>query len=215
MSDTFVVGFLIYPNVTMLDFVGPAQILSQIPGAQVEIVWKDISPVTTDAQLTVTPTSNFSDCPQLDLICIPGGTGQAGIMEDEEVLAFVRSQGEKARYVTSVCSGSLLLAKAGLLNGYKATSHWIWTDDLAKLGAIPTSERVVIDRNRITGAGVTAGIDFALTVVSELLGPEVAMGMQLAIEYDPNPPFNCGSPRSAPAELTESIREGMRGLLTV
>jgi len=215
MSSELSIGFVIYPGVTALDFVGPAQVLSQAPGMKVDILWKDLSPVLTDSGYSILPTKSFSEIDSLDMICIPGGTGQQGIMDDEDVLTFVRDIGAKARFVGSVCSGSLLLAKVGLLDGYKATSHWAFVDDLAKFGAIPTHERVVIDRNRITGAGVSAGIDFAFTFVAQQLGEDVARMLQLGIEYDPAPPFDCGSPEKAGAEMAEPVRELFKTLINV
>jgi len=153
--------------------------------------------VATGKGWRIEPTTRFAECPPLDVLCVPGGSGQIALMEDEEVLAFLRRQAATARYVTAVCTGSLVLGAAGLLRGYRAASHWMSRDQLALLGATPVDERVVIDRNRITGGGVTAGIDFALTVVAALCGEEAAKRIQLALEYDPQPPFDCGSPEKA------------------
>lgn len=200
------IGFLVYPKVTALDFVGPAQVLSQMPDTQIHIVWKTMAPIETDAGFSVNPTTVLGDAPDLDVICIPGGPGQVDIMGDEEILAFVRAQGEQAKYVTSVCSGSLLLAQAGLMNGYKAGCHWAWRDVLEGFGAIPVAERVVKDRNRMTGGGVTAGIDFGLTLAAEISGEEMAKTIQLILEYDPAPPFDCGSPEKAGPDLERKVR---------
>lgn len=207
MSETFTIGFLIYPGVTALDFVGPSQILSQAPGMSVEIIAKTSDPVLTDSGYSILPTKTCAEVDALDMICIPGGTGQQIVMDDEEVVDFVRQIGSKAQFVSSVCSGSLLLGKAGLLAGYKATSHWAFVDDLARYGAIPTHERVVIDRNRITGAGVSAGIDFAFTFIAKQLGEDIARVLQLGIEYDPAPPFDSGSPEKAGPEITAPVRD--------
>ncbi len=164
--------------------------------------------------MAIQPTTTFNACPELDVICVPGGPGQINLMEDEEVLSFIRTQSKQAKLVTSVCTGSLVLGAAGLLRGYKATTHWASLDQLALLGAEPVSERIVRDRNRITGAGVTAGIDFALNVVSEIYGSDIAQNIQLHMEYDPAPPFTCGSPRSASEEqLKKKHRNRPRHLL--
>ncbi len=196
------IGFLIYPKMTVLDFVGPAQVLSQIPDVHIHTIWKTEDPVMTDAQFSVNPSTTFKEAPDLDIICIPGGPGQGAIMDDEEVLNFVARQGAQAKYVTSVCTGSLLLAKAGLLDGYKAGCHWNWRDQLKDYGVEPVAERVVTDRNRITGGGVTAGIDFGLTLAAELVGVDMAKALQLALEYNPTPPFDTGTPEKAGEELT-------------
>lgn len=159
--------------------------------------------------MAITPTTTFAHCPRLDVICIPGGPGQINLMEDDEVLSFIRTQSEQVKLITSVCTGSLVLGAAGLLDGYRATTHWASLDQLALLGAEPVSERVVHDRNRITGAGVTSGIDFALSVVSEMFGRDIAQTIQLQMEYDPAPPFTCGSPHRASDELLKKAREQM------
>ncbi|MEP3889449.1 MAG: DJ-1/PfpI family protein [Hellea sp.] len=191
------IGFLIFTNLTPLDFVGPCQVLSQIPGAEIFVFAQSLDPIKTDAGFAVLPTHNLKNPPQMDVICVPGGPGQKAIMSDDEILNFLRIQGNNAKYVTSVCTGSLLLAKAGLLSGYKAGCHWVWRDQLKQFGATPVAERVVVDRNRLTGGGVTAGIDFGLTLAAELTSPRVAKIIQLALEYDPAPPFDVGSPEKA------------------
>jgi cyclohexyl-isocyanide hydratase len=160
------------------------------------------------------PTTTFEDCPQLDLICVPGGAGQVALMTDEETLDFLRKQAAGAKYVTSVCTGSLVLGAAGLLKGYKSACHWAWREFLPAFGATPVNARVVKDRNRISGGGVTAGIDFALTVVAEEWGEDVAKQMQLGFEYDPQPPFDCGSPERAGPELTALAKQRLQGLLS-
>lgn len=207
MPAALQIGFLVFPKVTQLDLTGPLQVLSRVPGAQVHLIWKRIEPVRSDAVLTLTPTITYADCPQLDVICVPGGAGADDLLGDDETLAFLRTQAVHARYVTAVCTGSLVLGAAGLLQGYRATTHWSAMPHLARFGAEPTSTRVCIDRNRVTGGGVTAGIDFALTLASELADPAVAQAIQLVLEYDPAPPFAAGSPASAPPEILARVRE--------
>lgn len=198
MTDTpFQIGFVLFDHLTQLDFTGPLQVLSRLPGAQIHLLAKTLAPVTTDGVLTIPPTLSFADCPQLDLICVPGGFGVDDAMQDAELVDFVRRQGASARYVTSVCTGAFILGAAGLLKSRRATTHWAYHDALADTGAIPVQARVVRDGNLITGGGVTAGIDFALTVMAELAGEETARAVQLLIEYDPAPPFQSGSPGTA------------------
>jgi cyclohexyl-isocyanide hydratase len=207
MAAPLQIGFIIFPRVTQLDFTGPLQVFSGLPGARVHLVWKRIEPVPTDSVMTLTPTMAFADCPQLDVICVPGGAGTDDMVNDEEMLAFLNKQAEGAKYVTSVCTGSLVLGAAGLLKGYRAATHWAAMDYLPAYGATPTKTRVCTDRNRITGGGVTAGIDFALTLVSMLVDRKMAETLQLGIEYNPAPPFNSGSPDTAPAEVLASANE--------
>jgi cyclohexyl-isocyanide hydratase len=213
MAEPVQIGILLYPNVTQLDATGPAQVLSRVPGAKLHMIWKTLDPVPTDAGFSIVPTTTFADCPQLDVICVPGGGGQVEVMVDAEALDFLRKQAAGARYVTSVCTGSLILGAAGLLKGYKSACHWAWRDMLKDFGATPVAERVVRDRNRISGGGVTAGIDFGLTVAAELAGDEVAKSIQLVLEYDPQPPFDSGSPEKAGAERVKRIRERLAHLL--
>ena len=203
------IGILIFPNVTQLDATGPAQVLCRVPGATLHMVWKTLEPVKTDAGFSIVPTTTFKDCPPLDVICIPGGAGQIDLMNDAETLAFVAKQGAAAKYVTSVCTGSLVLGAAGLLKGYKSACHWASRDLLSAFGAIPVAERVVHDRNRFSGGGVTAGIDFGLTLLAEIAGEDVAKSVQLGLEYDPQPPFQSGSPEKAGAERTALVRTAM------
>ncbi len=200
------IGFLIYPDVTQLDATGPAQILSRVPGAVIHMIWKTLDPVATDAGFSILPTDTFANCPDLDVICVPGGPGQLPLMGDEEVLGFLKRQGEQARYVTSVCSGSLLCGAAGLMKGYKATCHWAFREMLPAFGAEPVAERIVKDRNRISGGGVTAGIDFGLALAAELADEETAKTIQLLVEYDPQPPFDAGTPEKAGPELAAKVR---------
>src|SRR5262252_755526 len=207
MAEPLQIGILLYPNVTQLDATGPAQVLSRVPGARLHMIWKTLDPVPTDAGFSIVPTTRFADCPQLDVLCVPGGGGQVELMGDEETLAFLRKQAEGARYVTSVCTGSLVLGAAGLLKGYRAVTHWSAMEALALFGATPTQTRVCVDRNRVTGGGVTAGIDFALTLVSILVDRTTAEAIQLRLEYNPAPPFNAGSPETAPAEVLALMKE--------
>ena len=207
MSAPLQIGLVLFPKVTQLDFTGPLQVFSSIPGAKLHLIWKRIEPVASDSVLTVTPTTTFADCPQLDVICVPGGMGTDDMVNDEEMLDFLRRQAEGAKYVTSVCTGSLVLGAAGLLKGYRATTHWSAMDCLAPFGATPTNARVCVDRNRVTGGGVTAGIDFALTLVSEMIDRRTAEAIQLRLEYNPAPPFQAGLPETAPAEILALMRD--------
>jgi cyclohexyl-isocyanide hydratase len=207
MSAPLQIGLLIFPNVTQLDLTGPVQVFSGVPGAKLHLIWKRIEPVSSDSVLVLTPTTTFADCPQLDVICVPGGFGVDDMVNDEEMLQFLRDQAKGAKYVTSVCTGSLVLGAAGLLRGYRAATHWTAMENLSAFGATPTKTRVCIDRNRVTGGGVTAGIDFALTLVAMLLDEKTAQAIQLRLEYNPAPPFNAGSPDTAPAEVVALIND--------
>jgi len=207
MSAPLQIGLVIFPKLTQLDLTGPVQVFSAVPGAKVHLIWKRIEPVPSDSVLTLTPTVTFADCPQLDVICVPGGAGINDMVNDEEMLDFLRQQATGAKYVTSVCTGSLVLGAAGLLKGYRAATHWTAIDFLPAFGAIPAKTRVCVDRNRVTGGGVTAGIDFALTLVSLMVSREVAETIQLGMEYNPAPPFNSGSPDTAPPEVVALLKE--------
>jgi cyclohexyl-isocyanide hydratase len=200
------IGLLLFPNLTQLDATGPYEVFARIPGARIHLAAKAATPVASDQGLAIVPTATLDDTPPLDVVCVPGGVGVNTLLEDDEVLAFLRRQAEGARFVTSVCTGALALGAAGLLRGYHATTHWMALEFLRAFGAEPVAERVVVDRNRITGAGVTAGIDFALTITRWLVGEEWARAIQLQIEYDPAPPFDSGSPRSADPALVARVR---------
>jgi cyclohexyl-isocyanide hydratase len=200
------IGMLLYPGFTQLDLTGPFEVLHMVPGAQLHLVWKSLEPVEADSHLAVLPTTTFEGCPALDVLFVPGGRGQMALMRDEETLGFLRAQGRSARYVTSVCTGALLLGAAGLLEGYEAATHWAFMDLLPNYGARPVRRRVVVDRNRITGGGVTAGIDFGLRLAAELAGENVAKAIQLGLEYDPEPPFRSGHPDLAEPSLVERVR---------
>jgi cyclohexyl-isocyanide hydratase len=207
MSTPLQIGIVLFPRVTQLDFTGPLQVFSSVPDAKVHLIWKRIEPVSSDSVLTITPTVTLADCPQLDVICVPGGLGTDDMINDEEMLGFLRRQSEGAKYITSVCTGSLVLGAAGLLKGYRAATHWTAMDFLTAFGATPTRTRVCVDRNRVTGGGVTAGIDFALTLVSLLVDRRTAEAIQLRLEYNPAPPFNAGSPDTAPPEVLASMKD--------
>jgi cyclohexyl-isocyanide hydratase len=207
------IGLLLFPDLTQLDLTGPYEVFARLPGASVHLIWKSLAPVACDRGLRLLPNTTFADCPQLDLICVPGGPGQIALMDDEETLDFLRRQAEGAKWITSVCTGSLVLGAAGLLKGYRATTHWASHDQLAALGAIPVQERWVIDRNRISGGGVTAGIDFALALVAQMAGEAAAKAIQLSIEYDPAPPFHAGSPEDAGPAVVERLMPAMAPML--
>lgn len=213
MNRPLQIGLLLFPDVTQLDLTGPWEVFARTPGVECHLIWKDLQPVRSDRGLSILPTTTFADCPPLDVICVPGGPGQIALMSDDVTLNFLRQQADQAKWVTSVCTGSLVLGAAGLLKGYRATSHWSSIDQLALLGAEPVSERVVRDRNRISGAGVTSGIDFALTLVAEIAGDAVAKAVQLQMEYDPEPPFTSGSPHTAPPQEMEQARAKMAEFL--
>jgi cyclohexyl-isocyanide hydratase len=206
------IGMLIFPQLTQLDMTGPYEVLARLPNTKVLLVAHTMAPVTTDRGMQIVPSTTIAECPQLDLVMVPGGPGQQQLMEDAVVIEFLQRQARGAKYVTSVCTGSLVLGAAGLLKGKRATSHWAAIDHLKLLGAIPVSEKVVIDGNVITGAGVTSGIDFALTVAATLEGEEAARSIQLQIEYDPAPPFNSGSPTTASPATVQAIRSRLEAL---
>ena len=203
---TFHIGLLLFPDLTQLDLTGPFEVFTKFPEAKVHLVWKTLDPIMAGGGMTITPTMTFADCPALDLICVPGGSGVNALLNDVDVLAFVKRQASGARYVTSVCTGALVLGAAGLLQGKRATTHWMSRDMLAAFGATPVVERVVIDGNTITGACVTAGIDFALVVAGQAFGEETAKSIQLNIEYDPHPPFDAGTPERAGEALAARLR---------
>lgn len=201
------IGLLLFPRMTQLDLTGPFEVFAKMPGAEVLLLWKTLQPVEAETGLRMLPHATLRDCPRLDVVCVPGGPGVAALMEDDEVLDWLRAQAGTARYVSSVCTGALVLGAAGLLRGKRATTHWASHDLLAELGAIPTKRRVVRDGNLFTGGGVTAGIDFALTMVAEIAGPETAQSIQLQIEYAPAPPFDAGSPETASPSVLSAVRQ--------
>ena len=199
------IGIVFFPGMTQLDVTGPFEVLARLPNVRMHLLWKRIEPIKIDVGLIVVPTTTFDACPALDVLCIGGGPGRNAVMDDLETLEFIARVGATARYVTSVCAGSLILAAAGLLKGYRSTCHWLSRDQLALMGAIPVDARVVIDRNRISGGGVTAGIDFGFQLAAELCGEDVACRLQLMLEYDPKPPFDV-TVHNAPSGLIEGVR---------
>jgi cyclohexyl-isocyanide hydratase len=205
--QTLNIGFVIFPNLTQLDFTGPLQVLSRVPGSAMHIIAKSAAPVPSDCGLSLVPTHTFATTPQLDLICVPGGFGVVEAIRDPQTVEFVRSQAKGARYVTSVCTGAFVLGAAGLLKGRRATTHWAYTDLLPLVGATHQKARVVRDGNLVTAGGVTSGIDFGLSIAAELAGEDIAQGIQLMIEYDPDPPFDAGHPDRA----RESVKAKQSG----
>ncbi|WP_233999665.1 DJ-1/PfpI family protein [Erythrobacter sp. CCH5-A1] len=195
------VAFLPFAGMTQLDMTGPAQFLSRLPGASVHYVAGSRDPLPTDAGFAILPTATYAEVPAPDIVCVPGGIGVADVMNDDAAMAWLARAGSTATWVTSVCTGALILGAAGLLKGYKATTHWAWHHHLALFGAEPVHARTVVDRNRVTGGGVTAGIDFALVLMAAVAGEEYAKAVQLGLEYDPAPPFDAGSPEKAGPEL--------------
>ncbi|MEM7724986.1 MAG: DJ-1/PfpI family protein [Cyanobacteria bacterium P01_A01_bin.45] len=207
-STKFHIGLILYPGMTQLDMTAPHQVFALLPGTCIHLLWKNLDAVTSNEGMKILPTTTFSDCPQLDVICVPGGgMGQVEVMTDREVIEFLQQQSKKAKYITSVCTGSLILAAAGLLQGYKAACHWAFRDYLAQLGVEVSTQRVVQDRDRITGGGITAGIDFALVIATELYGEETAKMIQLLLEYNPAPPFSSGSPEIADVATLEQVKD--------
>jgi cyclohexyl-isocyanide hydratase len=206
------IGLLAFPAMTQLDLTGPLQVFASLPGAKTHVLGKTLDPIKTHGGLTLVPDTTLADCPKLDVICVPGGAGVLDLMDDEVVLSFLRTRAAEATFVGSICTGSLVLGAAGLLRGKKATTHWAWMDLLEPLGAIPTKGRVVRDGKFMTGGGVTAGIDFALTMVAEIAGRDVAESIQLGIEYAPAPPFDSGHPDTARPEILAAVRARMAGL---
>jgi len=200
------IGMLLYPGFTMLDLVGPLTVFSM--HSKIHLLWKSLEPVASDSgDIKMLPTTVLRDCPaKLDVLIVPGGFGTFEAMKDSELIEFLKQAAREARYITSVCSGSLILGAAGLLQGFQATSHWALHGMLSQFGAAPVKARVVADRNRFTGGGVTAGIDFGLTLLAELRGADAAKETQLAMEYDPQPPFDAGSPDTAGPEIVQAVR---------
>lgn len=212
-SEPIQIGMVLFPELTQLDLTGPFEVFARLPNAEVHLIWKDLQPVRSDIGLHILPTTTFADAPALDVICIPGGPGMNALLNDDAVLDFVAAQGQDAKYVTSVCTGALVLGAAGLLDGYRAATHWASMSFLEDFGATPVDERVCVDRNRITGGGVTAGIDFGLAVAAALSDKITAQRIQLYMEYSPAPPFDSGSPKTAPAEVVDAFRSLAKPML--
>lgn len=207
---TLHIGLLVFPRVQQLDLTGPYEVFASTPGVTVHLIWKDLEALHASTGLQLRPTQTFANCPPLDVLCIPGGQGIDPLLEDQQTLAFIRKQARTVKYLTSVCTGALVLGAAGLLKGKRATTHWASHELLESFGAIAVHERVVRDGNLMTGGGVTAGIDFALTLVCELFGEVQAQSVQLQLEYAPAPPFNAGHPSTAPAEVRALASERLR-----
>ncbi|HEV7232673.1 MAG TPA: DJ-1/PfpI family protein [Sphingorhabdus sp.] len=199
--------FILFDNVTQLDFSGPVQFLSRLPGAQIYVVSKDGGAVTTDSGFSILPKASFADCAQADIICVPGGHGVREAIADPVLVDFVRKQAKGAKWVTSVCTGSFILGAAGLLESKRATTHWAYTHLLPLFGATHEAARVVRDGNLVTAGGVTSGIDFALELMAMISGEDVARTVQLALEYNPAPPFNSGTPDTAPEQILFNLRQ--------
>ncbi|USU03738.1 DJ-1/PfpI family protein [Sphingomonadaceae bacterium OTU29MARTA1] len=213
MTEPLRVAFLLFPNVTQLDLTGPVQVLSRLGDARLDLVWKTLEPVPTDAGFSILPTATLAEIPRADILCVPGGFGVNGVIADDAVMDWVGAIGREAAWVTSVCTGSLILGAAGLLDGYRAGCHWSQRHMLPLFGAEPVAERVVIDRNRVTGGGVTAGIDFALRLTAILRGEDHARSVQLSFEYDPQPPFDSGSPERAGPDIVAAVQRRTRALV--
>jgi cyclohexyl-isocyanide hydratase len=205
MTEPFHIVFALYPDLTQLDFTGPFEVLWRLPGSRVTVASRQGGELTSDSGLTFAGLTKLEDIPSCDLFCVPGGSGLTAALLDEEFMNEVRRLGQSARYLTSVCAGSLILAAAGLIEGKRAACHWAWRELLGENGVTADERRVVRDGQLITGGGVTAGIDFALTVVGELAGAEVAQAIQLAIEYAPMPPFDAGRPETAPPAVLRQV----------
>jgi len=206
------IGLLCFPAIQQLDLTAPYEVFAALPEARMHLIWKDVSPVTSATGLVLTPTTTLTECPPLDVLCVPGGAGINALLLDSEILDFLRHQAAQARYVTAVCTGTLVLGAAGLLRGKRATTHWASLPLLPLLGAEPVAERVVRDGNLFTAGGVTAGMDFALTLAAEIAGETHAQAIQLSLEYDPAPPFRAGSPDLAPPEVVAAVRARMARL---
>jgi cyclohexyl-isocyanide hydratase len=199
--------FVLFDNVTQLDFAGPVQFLSRLPGAKVHVASKDGKAVTTDSGFSILPGTGFADCPQADIICVPGGHGVREAIADAAIVDFVREQAKGATWITSVCTGAFILGAAGLLQNKRATCHWAYTHLLPLFGAMHEAARVVRDGNLVTAGGVTSGIDFAIELMAIIAGEDVARTIQLALEYDPAPPFKGGTPDTAPEQILFNLRE--------
>ena len=211
MQTQLSVGFVLFDGLTQLDLTGPYEVLARMPDTRVHLVAASLAPVRSEWGMAIVPDVMFDDAPSIDVLCVPGGWSVNARLADDTLLEFLRARGERARYVTSVCSGALLLGAAGLLRGYRATTHWLSLDLLPLLGAEAVASRVVHDRNRITAAGVTAGIELGLTLAAVLFGAPAAQRIQLAIEYDPAPPFDSGSPRTAPPDIRAAVTQASQG----
>jgi len=203
----FQIGFLLFPGIQQLDLVGPYEVCAMMPDTKVHLIWKTREPQAASNGLALMPDITFDECPPLDVLCVAGGVGVNNLLEDEATLDFIKQHAASARFITSVCTGALVLGAAGLLHGRRATTHWAFHHLLGALGAIPVKQRVVHDGNLMTGGGVTAGIDFGLTLAAELIGQDEAQAIQLQLEYAPAPPFNAGTPDTAPPAIVELVQK--------
>jgi cyclohexyl-isocyanide hydratase len=200
------VGVFIYPKVTMLDAYAPHQIFSYVEQLNTFLFAKSKKPLLSDSGAILTANYDFDDCPDIDILVIAGAADTLDVLKDKDTIDFIRKAGKNARYITSVCTGSLFLAEAGLLNGYKAATHWGWKDCLASYTEVTVvDERVCIDGNRITGGGITAGLDFAFNLISEVVNEDVAQAMQLIFQYSPEPPFTAGIPETTPEHIQKIV----------
>jgi cyclohexyl-isocyanide hydratase len=206
LPKTHNIVFPLFDNVTQLDFSGPVQFLSRLPGAKIHVAAESLAPIATDSGFSIVPNICFSDCPPADILCVPGGVGVAAALSDRTLIDFVRDQAIDAQWVTSVCTGAFILGAAGLLAGKHATTHWGYTHLLEKYGATYQHARVVRDGNLVTAGGVTSGIDFALELIAMISGEDVAKTVQLSLEYNPAPPFVGGTPETSPPEIVAGIR---------
>jgi cyclohexyl-isocyanide hydratase len=202
------IGFVLFPKLTQLDFTGPLQVLSRAPEAVCYLVADSLDPVGTDTVLAIPPTTTFAECPPIDVLVVPGGFGVADAIRERSAVSFVRERATDATWITSVCTGAFILGAAGLLHGKRATTHWAYKELLPLVGASPGGARVIRDGNIVTGGGVTAGIDFALTLLAEVASPGVAQTVQLSLEYDPAPPFDAGNPKFAPEPVRDKLSGG-------
>jgi cyclohexyl-isocyanide hydratase len=200
------IGLLLFPAMTQIDFAEPFEIFARLPDTVVHVVARTLDPVRTDRGLVLVPTVTCEDCPALDVVVVPGGPGTQQLLQDETMLAFLRRQAQQAKYVTSVCTGALVLGAAGLLRGYQATTHWLSMPLLELYGARAVARRVVVDRNRVSASGCTAGMDFGLQLAAMLRGETIAQQIQLRLEYSPVPPFQSGSPDTAPKAIVDAVR---------
>ena len=200
------IGLLLFPGMTQIDFAEPFEVFARLPDTVVHVVAKTLDPVRTDRGLVLVPTVTCDDCPPLDVVVVPGGPGTQHLLHDDAMLGFLRQQAQQAKYVTSVCTGALVLGAAGLLSGYRATTHWLYMPLLELYGAAPVAQRVVVDGNRVTAGGCTAGMDFGLQLAAMLRGETIAQQIQLHLEYSPAPPFQSGSPATAPKDVVETVR---------
>ncbi|HEY0798847.1 MAG TPA: DJ-1/PfpI family protein [Candidatus Baltobacteraceae bacterium] len=201
------IGMLLFPRLTLLDLIGPHQVFAGFHEAQISLIAASLEPVQSDSGVTILPTDTFDDSGELDVLFVPGGFGVNEAMEDDHLTTFLAERAQTAQWITSVCTGALVLGAAGLLRGYRATTHWRYLELLEPFGALPVDERVVIDRNRVTGGGVTAGIDFGLTLGQELFGAAAARRVQLYLQYDPQPPAPGGTPRTSDPQTVAAVRE--------